>query len=297
MPFARRDEFLWKLRSCALALGPRTLVMGVINVTPDSFSDGGLFDTPETATPHALRMLDEGADILDIGGESTRPGHHTPLTSDDEQRRILPVVDSILQARPDAVLSIDTWHAATARAAINAGAEIVNDISGFNWDPQMPPTCAELPCGVILMHTRGRPDEWHELPPLEPDETLPLVGSNLELSLEKAFKAGIDAARIVLDPGYGFGKSFAENFPLLARQYELHALRQPILAGVSRKSFLGRALADLHDGKDATIAERANATIAATTAAILNGAHIVRVHDVRPALEAARIADAILAAS
>lgn len=296
MPFTRRDEFLWKLRSCTLTPGPRTLIMGILNVTPDSFSDGGRFNTLETATSHALRMLDEGADIIDIGGESTRPGQYAAITPEEEQNRVRPVIESILKLRPDAVLSIDTWHASTARAAIASGVEIVNDISGFNWDPEMPAACRDLDCGVVLMHTRGRPDEWRTLPALEPDEILPLVGSGLELSLGKAFTAGIDGARIVIDPGYGFGKSFGENYPLLAHQDELRSLGRPILAGVSRKSFLGRALADLHQGADAPIPARANATLAATTAAILNGAHIVRVHDIRPALEAARIADAILTA-
>jgi dihydropteroate synthase len=271
--------------------------MGVLNITPDSFSDGGLFDTIEAATVHALRLFNEGADILDIGGESTRPGRHTLVTAGEEQHRVLPVIESIVQARPDAILSIDTWHASTARAAVNAGAQIVNDISGFMWDPEMAQACFELRCGIVLMHTRGRSKEWRSLPPLEPDEVLPLVGSGLELSMDKAFTAGIDGARIVIDPGYGFGKSFGENFPLLARQYELLSLDRPILAGLSRKSFLGRALADLYNGSDAPIAERGNATLAATTAAILNGAHIVRVHDVRPAIEAARVADAILLAT
>lgn len=297
MPFSRRDEFLWKLRSCALTLGASTLIMGVLNVTPDSFSDGGQFDSPESAAAHGLRLLDEGADILDIGGESTRPGGHTAVTPDQEQARILPVIESILRSRPDAILSVDTWHASTARAALNSGVEIVNDISGFMWDPRMPKACADVECGVVLMHTRGRPEEWRDLPPLDQDEILPLVGSGLEISMERAFNAGIEGARIVVDPGYGFGKVFGENFSLLARQHELRSLGQPILAGVSRKSFLGRTLADLHNGVDASIPDRANATIAATTAAILNGAHIVRVHDVRPAVEAARVADAILAAS
>jgi dihydropteroate synthase len=297
MPFSPREEYLWKLRTCSLTLGPRTLIMGVLNGTPDSFSDGGIFDNPESAAAHAIRMLDEGADIVDIGGESTRPGQHTPVTPDEEKNRVLPIIESVLKARPEATLSIDTWHASTASAAVNAGAEIVNDISGFNWDPEMAKTCADLHCGIVLMHTRGRPDEWRDLPPLELSEILPLVGSGLELSMDKAFTAGIEGAHIVIDPGYGFGKSFGENFPLLAHQHELRSLGQPILAGVSRKSFLGRALADLHSGSDAPISARANATLAATTAAILNGAHIVRVHDVRPALEAARIADAILAAS
>ena len=297
MAFSPRNEFSWKLRSCALTLGPRTLVMGVLNVTPDSFSDGGRYASPDAAAAHASRLLDEGADILDIGGESTRPGRHAQVTPDEEQGRILPVIEATLRAHPNAILSVDTWHASTARAAVDAGAEIVNDVSGFLWDPEMPNACRNLHCGIVLMHSRSRPGEWRSLPPLEPAEILPIVGSGLEISMGKAFDAGITADHIVLDPGYGFGKAFGENFTLLAHQHQLRSLGRPILAGVSRKSFLGRGLADLHNGADAPISARGNATLAATTAAILNGAHIVRVHDVRPALEAARIADAILTAS
>jgi len=297
MPFTRRDEFLWRLRSHTLQLGQRTLVMGVLNVTPDSFSDGGRFQHPETAAADALRMLEQGADIIDIGGESTRPGKHEAVPSDEEQRRVLPVIQAILKARPDALLSIDTYKASTAEAAVNAGAEIVNDISGLTWDTELPSTCARLACGVVLMHTRGHSAEWRDLATLANDEVLPLVKAGLEQSLRTALTAGVERNRIVLDPGYGFGKSFGENYPLLAHQNELRSLGRPILVGLSRKSFLGRALADLHQGADAPIPARGNASLAATTAAILNGAHIVRVHDVRPAVEAARIADAILSAA
>jgi dihydropteroate synthase len=296
MAFQRRDDFIWQLRTRSLALGQRTLVMGVLNVTPDSFSDGGRFQYPGTAAADALRMLEEGADIIDIGGESTRPGKRAAVTAEEEQRRTLPVIESILKLRSNALLSIDTYRASTAEAAINAGAEIVNDISGFTWDADMAPTCARLKCGVVLMHTRGRSAEWRNLPPLAHDEILPMVKAGLAKSLKTALEANIDRNRIVLDPGYGFGKSFDENYPLLAHQQELRELGQPILAGLSRKSFLGRKLAEFHDGADAPITARGNATLAATTAAILAGAHIVRVHEVRPAVEAARIADAIFAA-
>jgi dihydropteroate synthase len=294
MPFSRRDPFLWQLRTRSLALGARTLVMGVLNVTPDSFSDGGLFKDASAAADAALHMLDEGADMIDIGGESTRPGKHEPVTADEEQSRVLPVIEAILKARPKALLSIDTYKASTARAAVGSGAEIVNDISGFNWDAEMASACASLKCGVVLMHTRGRSAEWRGLPPLANDEVLPVVKAGLEQSLKVALAAGVERSRIALDPGYGFGKSFDENYPLLAHQDELRALGQPVLAGVSRKSFLGRTLAPLHGGVSAPVHERGHATLAATTAAILAGAHIVRVHDVRSAVEAARIADAIL---
>jgi len=296
MAFARRNEFIWRLRTRSLQLGRRTLIIGVLNVTPDSFSDGDLFLDPEAATRQALLMLDEGADIVDIGGESTRPGKYDPVSGDEENRRVLPVIEDVLETRPEAVLAIDTYKASTAKAAVRAGAEIVNDISALSWDSEMAATCAELACGVVLMHTRGKPAEWRNLPGLVPNEVVALVKSDLAAALRNAFNAGIEANRVVLDPGYGFGKSFDENYPLLARQDELQGLGQPILAGVSRKSFLGRKLADLHGGKDAPLTERGNATIAATVATILAGAHIVRVHDVRPAAEAARIADAILTA-
>jgi len=296
MAFARRDEFVWQLRTRSLELGRRTLVMGVLNVTPDSFSDGNLFLDPEAATAQALLMLDEGADIVDIGGESTRPGRYEPVSAEEEQRRVLPVIEAVLKARPGSALSIDTYKASTAAMAVDAGAEIVNDISALRWDAEMASTCARLSCGVVLMHTRGKSAEWRKLPPLTPDEVLPLVKKGLAASLRTALEAGIDGSRIVLDPGYGFGKSFDENYPLLAHQDELSELGQPILAGVSRKSFLGRKLAEFHGGSDAPVSERRNASIAAMIAAILAGTHIVRVHDVRPAVEAARIADAILTA-
>jgi dihydropteroate synthase len=296
MAFARRNEFVWQLRTRSLELGRRTLVMGVLNVTPDSFSDGNLFLDPEAATAQALHMFDGGADIVDIGGESTRPGKYEPVADEEEQRRVLPVIEAVLRARPGSVLSIDTYEASTAAMAVEAGAEIVNDISALGWDAEMASTCARLGCGLVMMHTRGKSAEWHNLPRLAPHEVLPLVKYELALSMRTALEAGIDRSRIVLDPGYGFGKSFDENYPLLAHQDELESLGQPIVAGVSRKSFLGRKLAEFHSGSDAPVSERGNASIAATVAATLAGAHIVRVHDVRPAVEAARIADAILAA-
>jgi dihydropteroate synthase len=268
--------------------------MGVLNVTPDSFSDGSLFFSPDAAKAQALRLIDEGADILDIGGESTRPGSHVTVDPEEEKRRVLPVIETVVNARPGATISIDTYKGPTAWAAIEAGAEIVNDISAFTWDADMARVCAELGCGVVLMHTRGRSAEWRNLPALAPDEVTPLVKHELTTRLQSAVEAGVERSRIVIDPGYGFGKSFHENYPLLAHQHELLSLGRPLLAGVSRKSFLGRTLADLYGGADAPLTERLNATLAASVAAILAGAHIIRVHDVRPAVEAARIADAVL---
>ena len=296
MSFTRRSEFLWQLRSRSLALGGRTLVVGVLNVTPDSFSDGGLYHDASDAVARGLRMIDDGADILDVGGESTRPGLKEGLSALDEQGRVLPVIDAILKARPEAVISIDTYKASTVRLAVEAGAEIVNDVSGFLWDGEMAATCAGLGCGVVLMHTRGRPDEWKSQARLADDEVLPLVKRELGERLQAALDAGVSQERIVLDPGYGFGKRFDENYALLARQAELRELGQPLLAGVSRKSFLARTLRPIYGGGDAPMEGRLYPTLAATVAAILGGAHLVRVHDVRAALEAARIADAVLAA-
>jgi dihydropteroate synthase len=275
--------------------------MGVVNLTPDSFSDGGDFLEPEAAMARAFEELDEGADLLDLGAESTRPGSSAggeapAVSADEEQARLLPVLEAILKERPDAVVSVDTYKAATARAALGAGAEIVNDVSGFTWDPAIKVACAELRAGVVLMHTRGRPDEWRAQARLAPDALMALVREGMEASLRAAADAGIPLDAIVLDPGYGFGKRSGENYALLARQGELLLLGRPLLAGVSRKSFLGHTLAPLHGGAPAPVKARESASLAAMTAAILHGASVVRVHSVRAAVEAARIADAILAA-
>jgi dihydropteroate synthase len=294
------------LRSRTLELGRRTLVMGVVNITPDSFSDGGAFFDPDAAVARSLELLDEGADLVDLGAESTRPGSRaggaqdTPqaatVSAEEELRRLLPVLTGILRARPDAIVSVDTYKAATARAALEAGTEIVNDVSGFFWDPGLAPVCAKAGAGVVLMHSRGKPEEWREQTQLEPDELLATVQAGLAGSLAAAAAAGIAPEAVVLDPGYGFGKRFGENYALLARQEELLGLGRPLLAGVSRKSFLGWTLAPLHEGRDAPVGERETASVAALVAAILHGASIVRVHQVREAVEAARIADAVLAA-
>jgi dihydropteroate synthase len=306
MPFTPRCHHDWQLRTRTLPLGKRTILMGILNVTPDSFSDGGYFyspqHAPERALTQALKLLEEGADILDLGGESTRP-NATPLTPDEEQSRILPVIESILKQKPATILSIDTFHAATACRAIEAGAEIINDVSGHLWDPDMSKTCAQSGCGAILMHTRGRPQDWPTLPPLPPEAVLPLVLKELSERLEAATTAGISRNKIVLDPGFGFGKRLDENYPLLAHFDQLKQFDLPLLAGVSRKGFLAHTLAQspslsiLLEGATPSMDDRLHATTAANVAAILAGAHILRTHDVRPAAEAAAIADQILAAS
>jgi dihydropteroate synthase len=297
MPFALRARYAWKLRTRSLPLGERTVLMGVLNTTPDSFSDGGAFDSPAAAIEHGLQMLEEGADIVDIGGESTRPGKHKPVGVREEIDRVIPVLKGILRHRPGAILSIDTYKSQTATAALEAGAEIVNDVSGFSWDESMAQVCVGARCGVVLMHTRGRPEEWHALPPLEPTQVVPHVVEVLQQRLDKALKAGIDREQIILDPGFGFGIIADQNYSLLAGLDGLGGLGQPILAGVSRKGFLSRTLSPLYKGRDVPADRRGNASLAAVTATILAGAHLVRIHDVRPSREAAAVADAILAAS
>lgn len=313
-----RAVFQWNLGRRTLELGKRTLIMGIVNVTPDSFSDGGLYLDANPAIEHALRMLDEGADIIDVGGESTRPGaavvappanppekyaknKKSPPAPDaakiavhaeEELRRVLPVITGIKKARPTAVVSIDTYKAEVARAAAAAGAEIVNDVSAFRWDPQMARTVAEIKCAAVLMHMRGRPEEWRTLPP--PGDIVLQVKRELRDWAETAVLAGVRREKIAIDPGFGFGKNFEQNYPLLTRFEDLQAVGFPILAGTSRKSFIGRALANA--GKDAPPSDRLYGNLAAHTVLILKGAHILRTHDVKPAVDAARVADAILAA-
>ena len=242
-------------------------------------------------------MLEDGADIVDIGGESTRPGKRQPLGIQEEIDRVLPVLEGVLRHRPESILSIDTYKSATAAAALHAGAQIVNDVSGFSWDEAMAGVCAAAGCGVVLMHLRGTPEQWEEIPATDAKPLVSLVKQDLQQRLEQARQAGIGRERIVLDPGIGFGKAFDRNYFLLAGLEEFSRLGQPLLAGVSRKSFLGRTLAPLNQGVDAPVERRGTASLAAVTAAILAGAHLVRVHDVRPAREAAAIADAVLQAA
>jgi dihydropteroate synthase len=289
----KRPRYLWHLRSRELPLGERTLVMGILNVTPDSFSDGGKFLSRDHAVGHALQMLEDGADMIDIGGESTRPGARVSeagIPAEEEIRRILPVMEDILRERPGSTISADTYKSVVARTAIDAGAEIVNDVSALRWDPLIAATVADLGCGAILMHTRGRPEEWRKMP-ASPD-IVAEVSSDLKTWSDAAVSAGISRERIVLDAGFGFGKNFEQNYPLLARLGDLHRLGFPLLSGTSRKSFIGRTL--VREGKDAPMDQRLYGTLATVTAAVLQGAHIVRVHDVKAAVEAVKVADEIV---
>jgi len=306
-----RSVFQWNLGTRSLELGKRTLVMGIVNTTPDSFSDGGLYFDPESALARSLQLLEEGSDIIDIGGESTRPGTKVavapgatrqdevhkddgkvPVSEEEELRRVVPVITAIKKERADAVISIDTYKANVARAAVVAGAEIVNDVSGLRWDKKMARTVAELKCGAILMHMRGRPEEWRTLPP--PVDIVLQVKRELREWAEGAVLAGVRRERIAVDPGFGFGKNLEQNYPLLARFQELQSLGFPLVVGTSRKSFVGRMLAQ--DGLDAPVEGRLYGNLAVHTALILKGAHIIRTHDVKQAVDAARVTDAILAA-
>jgi dihydropteroate synthase len=238
-------------------------------------------------------MLDEGADLLDIGGESTRPG--TPVAesgipAEEELRRIMPVIEAVLRERPETIFSVDTYKAEVARSAVNAGCEIVNDVSALRWDSQMAPTMADLACGAILMHTRGRPQEWRNL--AASDDIVAEVKKDLAAYANTALTHGIAKGRIMLDVGIGFGKKFDQNYPLLAGLDELQELGFPLLVGTSRKSFIGRTLE--RNGKDASSDQRLYGSLAAATASVLKGAHVVRVHDVKAAVDAVKIADEVL---
>ena len=275
----------WKIARRTLALDARTLVMGVLNVTPDSFSDGGRFFSPERAIEHAERMLAEGADIIDIGGESSRPGSE-PVSVEEELRRVLPVIEQ-LAGLPEAIISIDTTKSEVAHAALGAGACIVNDISALRFDFHIADEAARAGAGLVLMHSRGTPATMQRLPPA-PD-IVHEVTTSLRRSLAMAERRGVARASIVLDPGIGFGKTPEQNVELIAQLGQLARAFPgvPWLVGTSRKSFIGHLL------NDVPAAERLHGTMASVTAAILQSASIVRVHDVRAAVETARVADAI----
>lgn len=309
MAFATRQSFVWRLRSRSMELGGRTRIMAIVNLTPDSFSGDGHMDHAaayaslgssrmavvgqKLALAAAVDAIDAGADIVDLGAESTRP-QSSPISGEEEQGRLLPVLEGVLRERPKAIVSVDTYHASTARAALKAGAEIVNDVSGLTWDEEMAGVVAKASSGLVLMHTRGRPSEWAAQRRLKPDEVLPEVFAGLMEQLALAEASGIASERIVVDPGFGFGKRGTENFTLLAGLARLHELGRPLLAGISRKGFLGDAVKAVQANERGSVDARHIATVAANVTAVLAGAHILRVHDVQPAREAAVVADAVL---
>jgi dihydropteroate synthase len=273
-----------------MPIDERTLIMGILNVTPDSFSDGGQFVSLEKALAHAEQMIAEGADIIDVGGESTRPGGE-PVSIEDEIARVVPVIEA-LSKRFETPLSVDTTKSEVARAALDAGAAIVNDISALRFDFYVADAAARAGAGLVLMHSRGTPATMHRLPPVA--DIMEEVVSSLRASLHMAERRGVARESIVIDPGIGFGKSHEQNLELIARLDELIAAfpDYPLLIGPSRKSFIGKILAD-DSGSPAPASNRLNGTMAVVTAAVLKGAHIVRVHDVKATSETIRIADRI----
>ncbi|MSO45821.1 MAG: dihydropteroate synthase [Acidobacteria bacterium] len=268
----------------SLALGDRTLVMGIINVTPDSFSDGGLLSDPARAIDAGVRMVAEGADLLDVGGESTRPGA-APLDEAEERRRVLPVIEGLVR-QVNVPVSVDTYKASTAAAALAAGASMVNDISGLRYDPALAGVVAAHRAPIVLMHTRGRSSDMYQQASYH--DLVGEVLDELRESVAFATAAGIAAERIMLDPGLGFAKETPHSYEALARLDAFAELGRPLLIGPSRKSFLTKAL-----GRTVAPADRDWATAAAVAAAVLAGAHIVRVHAVREMVHVVRVADEI----
>jgi len=276
-----RTDQLWQIRSGFLSLGPVTRVMGILNITPDSFSDGGRHRDPAGAIEAARALVAAGADLLDIGGESTRPGSQ-PVPAAEQLRRILPVISGA--AGLGVPLSVDTTSARVAREALAAGAAIVNDISGLRFEPELADVVQEAGAGLILMHSRGTPRDMQHDPRYH--NVVTEVIEELDEACRRATDRGVGAAHIVVDPGIGFAKSMSHNLELLRHLDRLVIRGRPVLVGVSRKSFIGRIL-------DAGIEERLEGSLAAATAAVLSGAHVVRVHDVAATVRAVRVADAI----
>lgn len=268
--------------------------MGVLNVTPDSFSDGARFLAPDNAIAHAEQMIAEGADIIDVGGESTRPGGE-PVSAEEEIQRVVPVIAELAR-RTITPISVDTTKSEVARAALDAGAAIVNDISALRFDFYIADVVARANAGLVLMHSRGTPATLHRLPPVA--DIIDEVTSSLHASVRMAERRGVKRESIVIDPGIGFGKSQDQNLELIAKLAQLiEAFPDlPILVGTSRKSFIGRILSDA-EGTPAPADERLYGTLASTAAAVLNGAHIVRVHDVKATIEALKTIHAISSAA
>jgi dihydropteroate synthase len=272
-----------KTRVGSLTFGPDPILMGVLNVTPDSFSDGGEFFGAEPAVAHAEKMFDEGAQVIDVGGESTRPGSD-PVNTEEELRRVLPVIRGILSVRPDAIVSIDTYRSSTAEAALDTGARVINDVTALG-DPKMAGLVAERGCPIVLMHMLGEPKSMQQDPRYE--DVVREVRDFLTERAERAISAGVEPENIVLDPGIGFGKTLEHNLKLLNRLDSLVELGFPVLLGVSRKSFLGK-ITGSDDTKD-----RLFGTVAANVLAYEQGASLFRVHDVRANGEALAVAAAI----
>jgi dihydropteroate synthase len=273
-----------------MPIDERTLIMGILNVTPDSFSDGGQFLSLDQALAHAEQMISEGADIIDVGGESTRPGGE-PVSVEEEIKRVVPVIEALV-ARTNTPISVDTTKSEVARAALDAGAAIVNDISALRFDFYIADAVARAGAGLVLMHSRGTPATMHRLPPVA--DIMSEVITSLRASIHMAERRGVARESIVIDPGIGFGKTQEQNIELIAKLDQLIAAfpDYPVLIGPSRKSFIGRILAD-ESGTPAPSSERVHGTMATITASVLAGAHIVRVHDVKTTMETLRVTETI----
>jgi dihydropteroate synthase len=280
----------WHIRNRALPIGERTLIMGILNVTPDSFSDGGQFNTLDAALAHADRMISEGADIIDVGGESTRPGGE-PITVEEEIKRVVPIIEALTH-RTNIPISVDTTKSEVARVALDAGAAIVNDISALRFDFYVADAVARAGAGLVLMHSRGTPATMHRLPPVA--DIMHEVTHSLRASINMAERRGVGRESIVIDPGIGFGKSQDQNLELLAKLDQLIATfpDYPLLIGTSRKSFIGRLLADA-SGTPAPAEDRLYGTLATIITSVLKGAHIIRVHDIKAAVETIRVTESI----
>jgi dihydropteroate synthase len=276
---------IWKIRSREIDLTRRGVVMGILNVTPDSFSDGGEFLNPDAACAHGLSLVAEGAEILDIGGESTRPGSEG-VSAEEEIRRVLPVIEALRRAT-DVPISIDTSKASVARAVLEAGADIINDVTGLRGDPEMPALAAEFRAGVVIMHMQGTPRTMQSAPTY--DDVVAEVGEFFRHSLERAVASGLDPMSIALDPGIGFGKTPAHNLALLAGLESFASLGRPILLGVSRKSLLG------HLANSSAMEDRLWPGVALTALCRERGARIFRVHEAKPHVLALRTAEALQA--
>lgn len=275
-----RKLFYWKLKQREINLGEKTVLMGVLNLTPDSFSDGGKYSDPDRAFARAVELEEQGIDILDIGAESTRPGS-TRISAAEELRRLIPVLKR-LKGRLGVPISVDTYKAEVAERAIEHGAEIINDPSGLTFEPQLARVVSNHDAGLVINHMRGRPETWAKLAPM-PDP-MTTVARDLEAAVGRARIVGIDKSKLVIDPGLGFGKRKEQNLLIVGRLFALAALDLPVLVGPSRKHFL------LHE----TPEETRFATAAAVTACVLGGAHIIRIHDVREMRAVANVADEIL---
>ncbi|CAN5640447.1 dihydropteroate synthase [soil metagenome] len=273
------------VRAGTLAGGTGPVVVGILNVTPDSFSDGGDFLDPEAAAEHAATMLDEGAGILDLGGESTRPGSD-PVSQEEELRRVIPVIERVLTVRPGAVISVDTYRAGTAAAAIEAGARIINDVTALRGDPRMASVVKEADCPVIFMHMQGEPKTMQREPHYE--DVVREVRDFLTRRAEYAVAAGIGPENVIVDPGIGFGKNLEHNLTLLRNLDDIVDLGFPVLIGASRKTFIGR-ITGVQEAR-----KRAFGTVATTVLAYERGATFFRVHDVRANREALAVAEAVL---